>query len=40
MLIFVLCNVDIATQDILERAKDLDPEGIVLCVPPAVLRLW
>ncbi|KAH5253821.1 hypothetical protein HBI71_143110 [Parastagonospora nodorum] len=28
MLIVVPCNVDIATQEILERAEDLDPEGI------------
>jgi hypothetical protein len=28
MLVVVPCNVDIATQEILERAEDLDPEGI------------
>lgn len=28
MLIVIPCNVDIATQEILERAEDLDPEGI------------
>ncbi|KAF2806327.1 vacuolar sorting protein VPS1, dynamin [Mytilinidion resinicola] len=28
MLIVVPCNVDIATQEILERAEDLDPDGI------------
>ncbi|KAK7177566.1 interferon-induced GTP-binding protein Mx1 [Paraphaeosphaeria sporulosa] len=28
MLIVVPCNVDIATQEILERAEDVDPEGI------------
>lgn len=28
MLVVIPCNVDIATQEILERAEDLDPEGI------------
>src|SRR5438094_427781 len=28
MLTVIPCNVDIATQEILERAQDLDPDGI------------